>query len=51
MTACTPKEEMEWKSRLARPAREDQELRSLDIFSSLHINVKSLGIVFGKPGT
>ncbi|KAH8130333.1 hypothetical protein FP744_10008965 [Trichoderma asperellum] len=51
MTACTPKEEMKWKSRLARPAREDQELRSPDIFSSLHINVKSLGTVFGKPGT
>ncbi|KAL7927474.1 hypothetical protein ACQKWADRAFT_4522 [Trichoderma austrokoningii] len=51
MTACTPKEEMEWKSRLARPAREDQELRSSDMFSSLYINVKSLGTVFGKPGT
>lgn len=51
MTACTPKEEKEWKSRLARPTREDQELRSPDIFSSLHISVKSLGTVFGKPGT
>jgi hypothetical protein len=50
MTACTPKEEMEWKSRLACPAREDPESRPSDIFSSLYINVKSLGTVFGKPG-
>ncbi|KAM0252561.1 hypothetical protein ACHAQJ_007644 [Trichoderma viride] len=49
MTACTPKEEMEWKARLARPPREDQGLRSPDIFSSVHMNIKSLGTVFGKP--
>ncbi|KAL7790409.1 hypothetical protein V8C37DRAFT_410816 [Trichoderma ceciliae] len=51
MTACTPKEEMEWKARLARPVKEGQELKSPDMFSSIHMNIKSLGTVFGKPGT
>ncbi|KAH6610860.1 hypothetical protein Trco_000880, partial [Trichoderma cornu-damae] len=51
MTACTPKEEMEWKARLARPAKDSQETRPPDIFSSVNMNIKSLGTVFGKPGT
>lgn len=51
MTACTPKEELEWKARLTRPARDEQEARPPNMFSSLHMNIKSLGTVFGKPGT
>ncbi|PHH87009.1 hypothetical protein CDD83_9425 [Cordyceps sp. RAO-2017] len=51
MTACTPKEEVEWRSRLTRPAKESSEPRELGIFSSLDLDMKSLGAVFGKPGT
>lgn len=50
MTACTPKEELEWRSRLSRPAREGNEHKDANIHSSLSLNIKSLGTVFGKPG-
>ncbi|KAK5987607.1 hypothetical protein PT974_11739 [Cladobotryum mycophilum] len=50
MTACTPREEMVWRSRLSRPAKETPEVRDPNVFSSLYLNIKSLGIVFGKPG-
>ncbi|KAL6858521.1 Dbl homology domain-containing protein [Trichoderma novae-zelandiae] len=51
MTACTPREEMEWKTRLTRSAGEGQEEKSPDMFSTLHMEIKSLGAVFGKQGT
>ncbi|KAL7820389.1 Dbl homology domain-containing protein [Trichoderma aethiopicum] len=51
MTACTPKEEAEWRTRLTRPARDGQEEKSPDMFSTLHMDIKSLGTVFGKQGT
>lgn len=51
MTACNPKEETEWKTRLARPMSEGQEGKPLDMFSTLHMDMKSLGTVFGKQGT
>lgn len=50
MTACTPKEETEWKTRLTRPVTEGQEEKSPDMFSTLHMDIKSLGTVFGKQG-
>ncbi|EGR50821.1 uncharacterized protein TRIREDRAFT_58058, partial [Trichoderma reesei QM6a] len=50
MTACNPKEETEWKTRLARPMSEGQEGKPLDMFSTLHMDMKSLGTVFGKQG-
>ncbi|PHH67270.1 hypothetical protein CDD81_3039 [Ophiocordyceps australis] len=51
MTACTPKEEMEWRTRLARPCKEGLETRDAHMYSSLDLNLKSLGTVFGRPGT
>ncbi|KAF4587717.1 Dbl homology domain-containing protein [Ophiocordyceps camponoti-floridani] len=51
MTACTPKEEVEWRKRLSRRAKDGSEPREPAIFSSLDLDIKSLGIVFGKPGT
>lgn len=51
LTACTPKEEMEWCSRLQcheETANQDQMQPSA--FSFLALNIKSLGTVFRKPG-
>ncbi|PKK47957.1 hypothetical protein CI102_8008 [Trichoderma harzianum] len=51
MTACTSKEEMEWRARLSRPPSDDQGAKGPDGFSTIHMNIKSLGSVFGKQGT
>ena len=51
MTACTPKEEAEWRTRLGAPAREGAEQRDVNLHSSLSLNMKSLGSVFSKPGS
>jgi len=51
LTACTPKEEMEWRSRLG--CQQDisgQDLMQPAAFSFLALNTKSLGTVFRKPG-
>jgi hypothetical protein len=50
MTACTPKEESEWRSRLSRPRALvlDVKAPSLQVFLSL--DIQSLGTVFGRPG-
>ncbi|KAL3424815.1 RSP [Phlyctema vagabunda] len=52
MSACSPKEELEWRSRLsdgASKATLDSGEQSL--FTSLTLGIKPLGTVFGKPGT
>ncbi|KAM0329891.1 hypothetical protein ACHAQA_004056 [Verticillium albo-atrum] len=51
MTACNPREQDEWRSRLEQPARECQEQTDPNLYSSMSLNVRSLGTVFGKPGT
>ncbi|KJZ77889.1 hypothetical protein HIM_02526 [Hirsutella minnesotensis 3608] len=51
MTACTSKEEMEWRTRLSRPANEEPEPRNTNLSGSLDLEMKSLGAIFGKPGT
>ncbi|KAK7744163.1 hypothetical protein SLS53_003684 [Cytospora paraplurivora] len=49
LTACTPKEEDEWRSRMeAGSASEPQVQPGMDLHSSLFLNIKSLGTVFGK---
>ncbi|RDA92287.1 hypothetical protein CP533_3251 [Ophiocordyceps camponoti-saundersi (nom. inval.)] len=48
MTACTPKEEAEWRTRLTRTAKDNADAC---IVSSLDLDMKSLGTVFSKPGT
>jgi hypothetical protein len=50
MTACTPKEEEEWKARLSSAAKENEVQKDPTLYSSLSLNIKSLGTVFGKPG-
>ena len=51
MTACTPKEETEWRSRLDRPEEADApETAESAPYSTVIFDIKSLGAVFGKPG-
>ncbi|KAI9172000.1 Phosphatidylinositol 3,4,5-trisphosphate-dependent Rac exchanger 1 protein [Paramyrothecium foliicola] len=50
MAACTAKEEMEWRARLANPTEESHS-NDCPILGTLHLGIKSLGTVFGKPGT
>ncbi|KAI1415937.1 Dbl homology domain-containing protein [Hypoxylon sp. FL1857] len=52
MTACSSKEEIEWRTRLARyNAVESNEFSEPIFYSSIFLNIKSLGTIFGKPGT
>ncbi|KAL7938941.1 hypothetical protein V8C35DRAFT_328821 [Trichoderma chlorosporum] len=51
MTACTYKEETEWRTTLSRPVEGDQGEKWPDVFSTMHMNIKSLGFVYGKQGT
>ncbi|KAI1481688.1 Dbl homology domain-containing protein [Daldinia eschscholtzii] len=52
MTACSPKEEHEWRSRLTRQNSIDSyELSEPIFYSSIFLDIKSLGTIFGKPGT
>ncbi|KAI1500110.1 hypothetical protein F5X99DRAFT_257921 [Biscogniauxia marginata] len=52
MTACSPKEEMEWRTHLLRiDSSETQAWPEPALYSSISLNIKSLGTVFGKPGT
>ncbi|KAK4451643.1 hypothetical protein QBC34DRAFT_492910 [Podospora aff. communis PSN243] len=52
LTACTPKEEMEWRTRLVcQHDINSQDLLQPAAFSFLALNIKSLGTVFRKPGT
>jgi hypothetical protein len=52
MTACTPREEMEWRSRICRSTMQDQQQTSIEAppVDFVALNVKPLGIVFRKPG-
>ncbi|KAK1782108.1 hypothetical protein QBC45DRAFT_390014 [Copromyces sp. CBS 386.78] len=52
LTACTPKEEMEWRTRLGnQQTNEDQDQMQPATFGLLSLNIKTLGAVFRKPGT
>ncbi|KAK4230517.1 hypothetical protein QBC38DRAFT_507374 [Podospora fimiseda] len=53
LTACTPKEELEWRTRLNSQAASmpDQDQMQPATFSSLSLNIRTLGTVFRKPGT
>jgi hypothetical protein len=50
MTACTPKEELEWRARLNRFDKEESELRCTSVHSSVDLDIKSLGAIYGKQG-
>lgn len=51
MTACTSREEQEWRSRLAHAAGRESPTLNQPMFDSLALNIKALGTVFGKQGT
>ncbi|ROT40036.1 Dbl homology domain-containing protein [Sodiomyces alkalinus F11] len=51
MTACTAKEQDEWRSRLNRPIKEGRRVTDPNLYSSLTLGIQSLGTVFSKPGT
>ena len=51
MSACSPKEELEWRSRLAdRTYKDTLDASEQAGFTSLSLRIKPLGTVFGKPG-
>ncbi|UQC80492.1 RhoGEF domain-containing protein [Colletotrichum lupini] len=51
MTACSPREQEEWRSRLSVARTGEQEQIDPNLYSSMSLNMKSLGTVFRKPGT
>lgn len=55
LTACSPKEELEWRARLGNSQQaadpDSQDQMPPDMFSFLALNIRSLGTVFRKPGT
>ncbi|KKA27397.1 hypothetical protein TD95_000481 [Thielaviopsis punctulata] len=53
LTACSPKEELEWKSRLLSADGIGFDRLETPIIDQgfLSLDIKSLGTVFGKPGT
>jgi hypothetical protein len=51
VSACSSKEELEWRSRLVdHSSRDSSELREQPVYTSLSLGIKPLGTVFGKPG-
>lgn len=50
MTACSSKEEVEWRERLCRQIGQEPDARDPNLYNSLSLNMKSLGTVFGRPG-
>ncbi len=51
INACSPKEELEWRCRLAdRAGREHISGYEQAFFTSAWFGIKSMGTVFGKPG-
>ncbi|CCU76289.1 hypothetical protein BGHDH14_bgh03224 [Blumeria hordei DH14] len=51
MSACSPKEELEWRSRLTGRSYKERVNRGDQIlYSSLSLPVKAFGTIFGKPG-
>jgi len=51
MSACSPKEELEWRSRLADHSGKDTiDIGDQAMLTSLSLDIKPMGAVFGKPG-
>lgn len=49
MTACTAREESEWRQHLASSAK-DEDDGAVDAYTTLALDIKGFGSVFGKPG-
>ena len=51
LSACSPKEELEWRSRLAdRSCNVTPDTAEHAVFAMLSLGIKPMGTVFGKPG-
>lgn len=51
LTACSAKEEIEWRSRLTERAhKEHTDVYGPAFYTALFLDMKSMGTVFGKPG-
>ncbi|KAF4993745.1 hypothetical protein FGRMN_6272 [Fusarium graminum] len=50
MTACTSKEESEWRSRLNQPLGQELDAKAPGLQIFLSLDIQSLGTVFGRPG-
>ncbi|OAQ96614.1 hypothetical protein LLEC1_03706 [Akanthomyces lecanii] len=50
MTACTAREEAEWRGYLTSSARDEDE-GAIDAYTTLALDIKGFGSVFGKPGS
>ncbi|KAH7492936.1 hypothetical protein FOMA001_g684 [Fusarium oxysporum f. sp. matthiolae] len=51
MTACTSREENEWRTRLQQPLCQEPVGRSPGLQIFLSLDIQSLGTVFGRPGS
>ncbi|KAF4454350.1 hypothetical protein F53441_3107 [Fusarium austroafricanum] len=51
MTACTSREENEWRTRLHQPFGLEPDTRAPGLQIFLFLDIQSLGTVFGRPGT
>ncbi|KAH7137148.1 RSP protein [Dactylonectria estremocensis] len=51
MTACSSREETKWRERLCQQVGQEPDAIDPNLYNSLSLNMKSLGTVFGKPGT
>lgn len=49
MTACTAREEAEWRGHLTSSAKDEDE-GAIDAYTTLAFDIKGFGSVFGKPG-
>ncbi|KAM3524006.1 hypothetical protein NHJ13051_004809 [Beauveria bassiana] len=49
LTACTAREESEWRGHLASSAKDEDE-GVVDAYTTLAFDIKGFGSVFGKPG-
>ncbi|KAI1007815.1 hypothetical protein K3495_g425 [Podosphaera aphanis] len=52
MSACSPKEELEWRNRImARSRKGRSHTEEWNLYSFISLPAKPLGTVFGKPGS
>ncbi|RDL36778.1 Uncharacterized protein BP5553_06130 [Venustampulla echinocandica] len=52
LSTCSPKEELEWRSRLTNHShKEPFDAGEQAVLTSFSLPIKSMGTVFGKPGT
>lgn len=49
MTACSAREEAEWRKYLASTP-DDEDEAGIDAYTTLALDIKGFGSVFGKPG-